>query len=310
MKSKKSKKLKLGPQIGLIITILVIVLTGLFAYEYSNQIYLFYRDNILRVKDHLTINDNKYYKNADYIYVQNTNNFVVKDRQHLLNALYSIINSGNDKFTFYCDKDYKLCIKDLETILSDHTTLSNINNFVHPYNSFKQTSASYDSYGKITVKYDKVYTEDDIKQLNKKVDEVISGTVSEDMTDKQKIEKIHDYIINNGNYATDVDNLKYNKANDILINGKGICSSYADAMAIFLNKLKIDNYKIASKDHIWNLVKIDDNWLHVDLTWDDPVSSDGKNYLEKTTLLINNKRLKQIDSKEHNFDTTIYVEGK
>ena len=57
-------------------------------------------------------------------------------------------------------------------------------------------------------------------------------------------------------------------------------------------------------------MKLNNNWLHVDLTWDDPVSTDGKNYLEKNTLLITNKRLKQIDNKEHNFNESIYVEGK
>ena len=44
-------------------------------------------------------------------------------------------------------------------------------------------------------------------------------------------------------------------------------------MAIFLNKLNIINYKINNDDHIWNLVHLNDTWLHLDLTWDDPISA-------------------------------------
>ena len=68
------------------------------------------------------------------------------------------------------------------------------------------------------------------------------------MSNKKKITIIHNYIINHGKYATDSiraknPNKQYNKANDILIDGYGLCSSYADAMAIFLHRLNINNYK-------------------------------------------------------------------
>ena len=134
------------------------------------------------------------------------------------------------------------------------------------------------------------------------------------MTDRQKVETIHNYIINHGKYATDNIRKKnkgkeYNKASDILIEGYGLCSSYADAMAIFLHKFNIDNYKIASNSHIWNLVNIDKKWLHVDLTWDDPITSNGKDKLEKLFLLIDNKKLQSLKVKQHNYDKNIYSEA-
>ena len=81
-------------------------------------------------------------------------------------------------------------------------------------------------------------------------------------------------------------------------------------MAIFLNKFKIDNYKIASESHIWNLVKLNKKWLHLDLTWDDPIMPDGSNKLEKTFLLIDNKQLKKLNPTKHNYNTNIYKEAK
>ena len=132
---------------------------------------------------------------------------------------------------------------------------------------------------------------------------------------KEKIEKIHNYIINHGKYATDTIRAKnkdkaYNKANDILIDGYGLCSSYSDAMAIFLYNLGIDNYKIASESHIWNLVNVDKKWLHLDLTWDDPITQNGKDKLEKMFLLIDTKKLKSLKVDKHEYDKNVYKEAE
>ena len=134
------------------------------------------------------------------------------------------------------------------------------------------------------------------------------------MSNKQKIKTIHDYIINNGRYATDKirkkhPNKDYNKANDILIEGVGLCSAYSDAMALFLYEFGIDNYKIASDNHIWNLVKINNKWLHLDLTWDDPVTQTGVQKLEDIFMLIDNKELKELKVTQHKYDKNIYKEA-
>ena len=300
-------------------TVLVIsaVIAGIFYYvgtNYKDEIYLYYRDNILKVKDNIKINKNEYYKEKDYAYVQNTNDFIAKDKKHLLNIFYTIINSGTEDFTFYCSNNYTNCINDVEQLVKDKDTLSNINNFVHPYNSFKNISTSFDNYGEVNIKVNKIYSKEDIILLNNKIDEIINKEIKQNMNDRQKITAIHNYIINNGRYATDKireknPNNSYNKANDILMNGYGLCSSYADAMAIFLYKLGIENYKIASDVHIWNLVYINNKWLHLDLTWDDPITTSGKDKLENIFLLINNDRLKELKVEKHNYNKEVYKEA-
>ena len=79
-------------------------------------------------------------------------------------------------------------------------------------------------------------------------------------------------------------------------------------MAIFLNKLNIPNYKISNNEHIWNLAYINGQWLHIDLTWDDPVTDKNvnrDNYFLITTTELN----KQVDN-SHSFDKNIFVEAK
>lgn len=269
---------------------------------------------MLHLRDNIEISKNEYYKDEDYSYVKNTDDFIAKDKDHLRNILYTIVNSGNTKFTFYCDDNYKECNKDIIDFIKDKTTLSSLNDFVHPYNSFESLKASYDNYGKVKVRIKHLYSKEEINETNEIVDKIIKEKTNDKMNDKRKIKVIHDYIINNGKYATDSyrskhPNQSYNKAIDILKNKYGLCSAYSDAMAIFLNEFGIDNYKITSESHIWNLVNIDNKWLHLDLTWDDPVTSNGKNKLEKMFFLINNKELKKLKVEKHNYNKGVYKEA-
>ena len=75
---------------------------------------------------------NKYYRNYDFSYVQNTDNFTPECRQDILNIYYTAINAGKNTFTFYCSKDYTTCLDDIKELANNQETLSYINNFVHP----------------------------------------------------------------------------------------------------------------------------------------------------------------------------------
>ena len=97
-------------------------------------------------------------------------------------------------------------------------------------------------------------------------------------------------------------------------------------MALFLEKLGIKNFKVATKfisedteGHIWNAVFLENKWLHLDLTWDDPVDTsknenERKDYLEYNYFLITTKELEKVDKegevviKDHLFSPRIYPE--
>ncbi len=143
--------------------------------------------------------------------------------------------------------------------------------------------------------------------------------ITDNMSSYDKIKAIHDYIINTTVYdqerANAVKNsseyVKYksNTAYGPLIEGKAICGGYTDAMALFLDKMGIPNYKVSSEKHIWNLVYIDGAWKHLDLTWDDPVVSTGENMLLHTFFLIDSTTLMANDATEHTYNKNIYIEA-
>ncbi len=299
-------------------TIILLILLVL-CLTYRSEIVTFVMGNITEYTKVNKPEDNKYTQNFDFKFVQNTNDFHVKNKQGILNAIYTILNSGKDSYTFYCSKDYDNCQNDLKEISEDQILLSVINNMVSPYNSYQKLYITTNSYGKATITLDKLYSNEDIQNINAKLEKVKSQIITDDMTDKEKIKAFHDYIINNSVYdeerATNIEkgndtNYKYNshKANGPLLEGKALCSGYSDAMKLFLDDLGIKNYKISNKNHIWNLVYLDGKWLHLDLTWDDPVTSDHSNMLLHKFFLINTDELLKLDNTNHEFNKEYYLE--
>ena len=93
-----------------------------------------------------------------------------------------------------------------------------------------------------------------------------------------------------------------------MIEGYGLCGGYTDAMALFLDYYNIPNFKVITENHVWNVVKINDKWYHLDLTWDDPVASSGKDVLEHTFFLITTKKLEGIEKQQHIYDKAVFKE--
>lgn len=265
-------------------------------------------------KDATVLNNNEYANNNDYSYVKLTDDFVPKNKNDIINIYYTILNSGMSSFTFYCSNEYKDCINDINYISNNQILLSEINNFVPVYNSFQNIDTEFDSLGKVTITITHNYTNSQIETIESKVDDIYNELIKDNMNDNEKIKSIHDYIINTTKYDTDRSDNKITKyhsdiAYGALIEHYAICGGYADSMKLFLDKLNIPNYKISSENHIWNLVKLDNKWYHLDLTWDDPVTSTGEDVLEYDYFLITTEQLKKLETDQHIFDENVYQEA-
>ena len=266
-------------------------------------------------------------KNIDYLYVQRTDDYIPYSYQDLLNIYYSVINNGWDQFTFYCPEEYTKCLNDVSQISSDELILTHLNNYVHPFNSFTNVKTSINENGEINLTIEYLYTDAEITAINTKADEILATILTNEMNDYEKIKTIHDYIVNNVKYdieRNEENDSKYNSytAYGPLFEGYATCNGYTDLMAIFLTKIGFNNFKVATTPdeisysttgHIWNAVYLNDEWLHIDLTWDDPVSSDGKDYLFHTYFLVSTEAMKEADQgetviEEHNFNPLFYLE--
>lgn len=296
--------------------IVLFVLTILLVITYFNRekLVVFYVDHFIKEEKKVDPPKNNHYaRDIDFHYVQLTSNFSPNTKQEVLNIYYTILNSGVDEFTFYCQEEDTECMDYVKFLAKDQTVLSHINNFVHPYNSFKHIVTMYDSLGKVIVTIEKYYSKEKIEEINQKIDELYPQLVNSNLSQESNIKAIHDYIINTSRYdkeRSDSKIVKYDSdiAYGNLIQGIGLCGGYTDSMALFLERMGIKNYKISSENHVWNVVYLNQKWYHLDLTWDDPISEDGKDNLEYNFFLITSEELKTLEDAQHNFNQEIYQE--
>ena len=291
----------------------VLLFIIVFTFYYRNDI----ANYVLKKIDHsnMVVTNNSYFSNNDLSFVKLTDSFEVKNKQDILNVFYTILNSGMDSSEFTCDNKYKNCLSDVEDIINDNIYIAGINNLVHPYNSYENISVTINNYGKVKVIPIKIYDEEKINYINNFVNDFISNNITNDLSDYDKIKLFHDYIINYTSFdlessknVSKIDSLSHT-AYGLILNHKAICGGYSDIMSIYLYMLNIPNYRISTDEHVWNLVYVDGKWLHLDLTWDDPVTNDGTERLLYDYFLIDDDKLFELDSIQHNYNKSIYLEA-
>ena len=117
-----------------ILLCVVIVLSTVFIVSYAMFLN---RNNQVLSQRHLVIRDgNLYTKNYNYLKLQQVSDYEPHNYSDLLNIFYSILNQGWTTFTFYCPNTYNDCIEDVNSISNDEDLVNNINNYVHPFNSY------------------------------------------------------------------------------------------------------------------------------------------------------------------------------
>lgn len=110
-------------------------------------------------------------------------------------------------------------------------------------------------------------------QLEAAADECISR-IDPDGSDYQKIKQVYEYLIDMVDYdGSSPDNQNIQSA---LLNHRSVCAGYAKAFQYILHRMGmfctyVTGSTESGGDHGWNIVRIDGNYYHVDVTWGDPV---------------------------------------
>lgn len=92
-----------------------------------------------------------------------------------------------------------------------------------------------------------------------------------DVTERLRI--IHDEIIKMTDYEINMEDRSNGEPDGPLLNGKARCEGYAKAFCYIAQMVGVETLSISgfaeSGSHLWSMVKIDNKWLHVDVTFDD-----------------------------------------
>jgi hypothetical protein len=186
------------------------------------------------------------------------------------------------------------------------------------YTGYNVGWGGYD--GDVTLDFQVRYltTYDQEQYVSQRVNEIIGQITAPTMNEEQKEKEIHDWIVTHVEYDTtdQTDPVRYT-AYGALFFGRAVCQGYALLGFGMLQKAGLGVRIVPGygngEDHAWNMVRICGNWYHLDITWDDPISSDQKpglvyyNYFNKSDDDM--RRDHTWESAGYPVASTLYVPG-
>ena len=116
-----------------------------------------------------------------------------------------------------------------------------------------------------------------IKQKIASAQQMVSGLA---VFEREKV--LHDFVLKNCTYdneAVDQSNQHPNAFTvyGALIEGRAVCEGYARSVQLLLNYFGIECSLVSGQSagggHMWNLVRINGSWYHLDPTWNDTDNS-------------------------------------
>lgn len=136
-----------------------------------------------------------------------------------------------------------------------------------------------------------------------KVAEILDTCVLEGMSQYQMALALHDYLVLNSYYD---ETLTKHSGYELLIDGSAVCAGYALAYQDLLSRVGIDSVYVISKEmnHGWNLVNIDGQWYHVDVTWDD-TKPDVYGYVSHDYFLLTDEEISSGEEPHHSWTAEI-----
>lgn len=141
---------------------------------------------------------------------------------------------------------------------------------------------------------------------------IIESIITDDMTEVQKVRAIHDWLVLNLEYDTELTRFYQYEA---LRDRKTVCQGYALLAYDLLERAGIRAYVVTGdvhperalgtpedqRGHAWNMVRVDGVWYHLDVTWDDPVP-DRKGVVQYDHFLVSDSFI--AESRQFDQDTT------
>lgn len=180
---------------------------------------------------------------------------------------------------------YSLTIDELSDLISAH---SEFMIYAGGFNAWVYTNTGYVAYFEPKYLFDSVEADEEARTLIAEQIKYYTDYAKEKSNDAlEQLLLAHDKLIHDVYYDFEYEDLSFH-AYGMLANGKGVCQGYSEIIYMMAKEFGIEAWFCSSKangeidingvpqmvGHIWNYIKLDDEWYHLDATWNDPDSSE------------------------------------
>ena len=242
-------------------------------------------------------------KNSSYYYEKLTD-----EQKKIYKAVAVAIKNldSNAKIKEYNFTDDNTTMKDvkaaIQNLFLDHPEVFYVSN--------DYTVSTIELLNSKRIEIDLKYLVKDKNDLNKKIAE-IKNVIDPIINDAKNMDKfdaelyIHDKICEMCTYY------KYSNIEAVpeechtiygcLVNKQAVCDGLSKSLQIMLDKVEIDNILVTgnlqNQAHAWIMVKLDDNWYHMDITSNKSVRNEsGKEEIIHSYFNITSERIKKTNS--------------
>ncbi|MBE6724620.1 MAG: hypothetical protein E7576_05400 [Ruminococcaceae bacterium] len=208
-------------------------------------------------------------------------------------AMYDAIASGKGSLDLY---DFRVSVDDFLDIYSDLFTTAPEFFFLSPRVVYHTTDGVFSQHV-VDVYFNYDMNRDEREAASALYENELSYIVSlvpDHLSEAERALFVHDYLI--ANYAYDETETIYD-AYRLFRTRTGVCQAYALAYSAILRELGMESALAVSPEmgHAWNVIRVDGEWYHVDLVYDDPQPDRTGRVLHDYFLLTDD----QIRGKDH-----------
>lgn len=126
----------------------------------------------------------------------------------------------------------------------------------------------------VNMNYDTTFDKNKVMQQLEAYDRAIADVMrgaDSSWSDMEKALYVNDYLARNCQYVSGASNA--HSSYGALVDKKAVCQGYALAFLELTRQLGVTCEMVTSVsvNHAWNMIKVGDNYYHVDVTWNDPL---------------------------------------
>lgn len=210
--------------------------------------------------------------NTEYLRTSNSESLKASNLTDLKTFIVTELTNRNPSFSVTYTGPTAGIKDNLDTIILEELPLENpyiyhsLDEYKYEYNGFKNN---------ITIDFEMRYLTNQSQEafVGLEVTRILNEITHPYMSPFEKIKAVNDYIVLNTIYSEDSINSPHSPFT-ILKEARGVCQAYALLGYKMLEQLGMEVMYVvgeAGEPHAWNLIQLEGEWYHLDMTWNDPV---------------------------------------
>ena len=229
------------------------------------------------IKTDIVVNYDNYFKLREDLYSENTytpQNYYSSNELTFKEYIIQEVRNHNEAIDI---TKYQIPFEDMYSVIvplfeCDEMFPVNAVTWNGVYINYDYNTQTGDAIGK-TVMYTYIMTQEEINEAWNDIDYTVKDYLKGIKTEWNDLEKIiytNNYLCRNCEYATNIVDSSHT-LKGALVDKLPVCDGYSKAFRYLLKQVDISAEFVTSTEmlHAWNLVKLENDYYHVDVTWND-----------------------------------------